>query len=168
MKIKDQKGFSLVELLVVISIIGMLSTMAVVSLGNAREKGRDAKRLNDVRQIQMALELYYNTDSSYPAEGEINTLTDNILDNNKSIATSSKTFMALIPQDPLYTDTSGSDFYKYYTDGEIYVIKYELESGAANLDSGFHCASNEGGVSHFEGTDCASGTAITAWSSHFN
>ncbi|MFA6551229.1 MAG: type II secretion system protein [Patescibacteria group bacterium] len=48
---KNNSGFTLIELLVVISIIGILSSMTVVSLNDARAKARDAKRLNDVRQI---------------------------------------------------------------------------------------------------------------------
>ena len=61
----NRSGFTLVELLVVISIIGMLSSLAVVSLNSARIKARDAKRLADVRQIQTALELYFNSNFHY-------------------------------------------------------------------------------------------------------
>ncbi len=65
---KNKKGFTLVELLVVIAIIGLLATIAFISLNSARGKARDAKRVSDFRQIQTALELYYNdkTTPSYP------------------------------------------------------------------------------------------------------
>jgi len=53
----NKKGFTLIELLVVIAIIGLLSTMAVVSLNSARVKARDARRLADVRQLSIAIEL---------------------------------------------------------------------------------------------------------------
>lgn len=46
-----QRGFSLVELLVVIAIIGVLATLGFVFFGGARDKARDAKRLNDLNQI---------------------------------------------------------------------------------------------------------------------
>jgi prepilin-type N-terminal cleavage/methylation domain-containing protein len=59
-------GFTLVELLVVIAIIGLLSTIAVVSLGTARGKARDTKRIADTKQIATALEQYYNDVNSYP------------------------------------------------------------------------------------------------------
>jgi general secretion pathway protein G len=65
---KNKKGFTLVELLVVIAIIGILSTIAFISLNRARAKARDSKRVSDVRQVMSALELYYNdqTSPSYP------------------------------------------------------------------------------------------------------
>ena len=62
----NKKGFTLIELLVVIAIIGLLSTLAVVALGNARTKARDAKRMSDLKQIQTALELYYTDTNHYP------------------------------------------------------------------------------------------------------
>jgi prepilin-type N-terminal cleavage/methylation domain-containing protein len=61
-----KKGFTLVELLVVIAIIGLLSSIAVVSLGSARTKARDAKRVADVKQMITAFEQYYSDNSGYP------------------------------------------------------------------------------------------------------
>jgi prepilin-type N-terminal cleavage/methylation domain len=66
MKNLSKKGFTLVELLVVISIIGLLSTIAVVSLGSARAKARDGKRIADVKQISTSLEQYYADQGGYP------------------------------------------------------------------------------------------------------
>ena len=60
------RGFTLIELLVVISIIGFLSTVVLASLNTARARARDAKRISDIRQLQAALELYKNTNGSYP------------------------------------------------------------------------------------------------------
>lgn len=56
-------GFTLVELLVVVAIIGLLSTVAAVSLNQSRIKSRDTKRLADMRQIQNALALYYDANN---------------------------------------------------------------------------------------------------------
>ncbi len=61
-----ERGFSLIELLVVIAIIGILTTIIMASLSQARKRGRDARRVADVRQLQLALELYYDGNGKYP------------------------------------------------------------------------------------------------------
>lgn len=53
-----KQGFTLIELLVVIAIIGMLAATVLVSLGTARAKGRDAKRIADLKNIELAMQLY--------------------------------------------------------------------------------------------------------------
>lgn len=63
-----QSGFTLIEILVVVAIIGMLSIVVVISLNQARAKGRDAKRKSDMGQVQKALELYANDNNgTYPS-----------------------------------------------------------------------------------------------------
>ena len=62
----SHKGFTLIELLVVIAIIGILSSVVLASLNSARTKARDARRVADLKQIQIALELYYDANSQYP------------------------------------------------------------------------------------------------------
>jgi prepilin-type N-terminal cleavage/methylation domain-containing protein len=64
---KRQFGFTLIELLVVIAIIGILAAVVLVSLGSARQKSRDARRISDIHQMQTALELYFNDCGAYPA-----------------------------------------------------------------------------------------------------
>ena len=64
-KSKD-RGFTLIELLVVVAIIGLLSSVVLASLNTARTKTRDVKRLSDMRQTQVALELYYDSFGRYP------------------------------------------------------------------------------------------------------
>ncbi len=63
-----RRAFTLVELLVVIAIIGLLSTIAVVSLSSARSKARNAKKIGDVKQLTTALNLAYfdSATSKYP------------------------------------------------------------------------------------------------------
>jgi type II secretion system protein G len=63
----SNKGFTLIELLVVIAIIGILSSVVLASLNSARQKARDARRIADIKQIQLALELYAGDNSGeYP------------------------------------------------------------------------------------------------------
>lgn len=62
------EGFTLVELLIVIAIIGLVSVLAMTAVRNARIRARDAKRKGDIKQIHTALELYYNNRQTYPSE----------------------------------------------------------------------------------------------------
>lgn len=62
-----KKGFTLVELLVVISIIGVLVTVALGSFRSSQARGRDAERKSDLKQISSSLELYYSDYGKYPA-----------------------------------------------------------------------------------------------------
>jgi len=60
-------GFTLIELLVVIAIIGILATTVMTSLNSARAKARDVRRIADIHQLQLALQLAYDTNGRYPA-----------------------------------------------------------------------------------------------------
>ncbi len=60
-------GFTLIELLVVIAIIGVLASVVLASLNTARRKARDARRIADLHQIQLALNLYYDANNAYPS-----------------------------------------------------------------------------------------------------
>jgi len=63
----QQKSFTLIELLVVIAIIGLLSSIVLVNMQGVRAKARDAKRIQDMRQIVTALQLYYSKYERYPS-----------------------------------------------------------------------------------------------------
>ena len=63
---KTSRGFTLVELMVVLAIIGLLSSIVLVSLNAARIKARDATRKSQVSEFKTALELYYSRNGNYP------------------------------------------------------------------------------------------------------
>ena len=63
---RNKRGFTLIELLVVVAILGLLATIVAVSLTSARARARDARRVSDVRQLELALELYYAAHEEYP------------------------------------------------------------------------------------------------------
>lgn len=68
-KFNNNKAFTLIELLVVVSIISLLSSIVMSSLNSARAKARDTRRIEDLRQIRTALELFYDDYGYYPQSG---------------------------------------------------------------------------------------------------
>jgi prepilin-type N-terminal cleavage/methylation domain-containing protein len=118
------KGFTLVELLVVIAIIGILASIIMVSLSSARAKGRDSRRIADIKNIQLGLEEYYNDNLHYPTG--LSQLVPN--------------YMAIEPLDPLGSSAqlAGHYYYSAYNSaggincsgGSIAnVTKYHLAAG---------------------------------------
>jgi len=132
-----KKGFTLIELLVVIAIIGLLSTLAVVALGQARLKARDSKRLSDLKQIQTALELYYTDQNAYPAGSAValGGASAKCLSSTNGIAAAcaGTTYMGLIPLDPT---NSGSNVYSYTAASSSYTITAALEGTVNGLTGG--------------------------------
>lgn len=66
MPAQERHGFSLIELLVAISIISIISIVGFSMFSQAQMRGRDAKRKQDLRSIALALELYYRKNNHYP------------------------------------------------------------------------------------------------------
>jgi len=128
---KTKKGFTLIELLVVIAIIGILSTLAVVSLQNARKSARDAKRIADVKQMQTALELYFNDWQTYPTSSSV----------TSTIASGTYIYMVTVPSAPTPHDGSCSAINNAYIytqedSGASYTIDFCLGGQVGNLAPG--------------------------------
>ena len=99
-KLKHTRGgFTLIELLVVISIIGLLASVVMASLNSARAKGRDARRIADLKQIQNALTLYYDDNGRYPTVGSWVNSTAGC----NWIPGLAPTYISCVPQDPINT-----------------------------------------------------------------
>ena len=92
---KSNRGFTLIELLVVIAIIGILSSVVLASLNSAREKSRDARRISDIKQLQLALELYFDASSTYPT----------------SLDDLDPTYIPSVPGDPLSTGSNSGAYW---------------------------------------------------------
>ena len=156
----NKKGFTLVELLVVIAIIGVLSTLAVVSLNNAREKARDAKRISDIKQVQTALELYFIDEQSYPVQGTnaapivLGGENYDCLDEDGFVAAcdpGGTMYMGQVPSNPT---PAGADYGYHSTNADgtdctsgtciSYDIDFNLEGQTGALDAGAHTAAPSG------------------------
>src|SRR5476651_309107 len=64
--LKKQGGFTLLELLIVIVIIGILALIIVPGLASGPKRARDAQRKSDMRAVKNALETYFNDNNVYP------------------------------------------------------------------------------------------------------
>lgn len=63
---KAQKGFTIIELLIVIAIIAILALLVINNIVGANAKARDTQRVTDVKSIATKLEEYYNDNGNYP------------------------------------------------------------------------------------------------------
>lgn len=64
---KRNRGFTLIELMFIIAIIVILTSIIIASVMRARMDSRDAGRINDMKQVQLALEEYYEKNRRYPS-----------------------------------------------------------------------------------------------------
>ena len=90
---KRNNGFTLIELLVVIAIISILASILLANFVGVRQRGRDAERKSDARQIQSALEMYRADNGDYP--------TTLVACGSAFASGGTTTYMAKVPCDPL-------------------------------------------------------------------
>lgn len=159
----QKAGFTLIELLVVIAIIGLLSSIVLASLNSARAKARDAKRIADFKQIQTALELFYDQVGKYPQSPGHPTWPGHWAYFSQCLETGTQCgftvsnytpVIAKVPQDPLRktADPFANDitYYPGYptgcSDGQSYLLATNFETYnpalQSDIDGSFYLNNN--------------------------
>lgn len=115
---KKNKGFTLVELMVVISIIAILTGIITTNLTKSRSKARDAKRVSDVSQLQLALELVFDRCNKYPlsyfppGNSQYPTIKTDTVCTKNGTPININTFITVVPSNqPI--DSGDVNYYRY-------------------------------------------------------
>jgi len=162
-KYKNPKGFTLIELLVVVAIIGLLASVILASLNSARTKARDAKRLSEVKQIQTALEFYYDKYGSYPKYGWTASCQPGWA---SGLGGDLSEFLSTMPTDPT-NDCAGYAYagYKNYSyfgtsyyppggsPGQWYMLVFTLENQNLSFDSSHSSTDCNETIRNYGGVD---------------
>lgn len=126
---KSSAGFTLMEILVAVGIIGILSTMTLMSVSEAREDARDKQRMNDVTQLSLALRLYFDQKGAQSlidcdggvyidgSDGLSGSMSTGSCPDAAEIISFLESYMGSIPHDPLGPDNP--DYYYYYDNDHI-------------------------------------------------
>ena len=137
---KIKKAFTLVELLVVISIIGILATLTLASFTQAQKQARDTQRKSDIKQYQTLLESYANNNGgAYPI------YTRQLIPD--TLCTTLGLSSCII--DPKTTSPQVY-YYRYASDGTEYVLIADLEGGTYY----YVCSSGRNGIYDSLVSDC--------------
>jgi len=131
------RGFTLVELLVAIAIIAILTGIIVTNLTSSRSKARDVKRISDLGQIQLALELYFDRCKQYPASASgalpdtysVTVPLSTSLSNGCATGISLGSFIANIPNTP-----KAGEVYGYAVNNGSYPTDYILHTILENTN----------------------------------
>ncbi|MDP2709524.1 MAG: prepilin-type N-terminal cleavage/methylation domain-containing protein [bacterium] len=127
---KNNKGFSLTELMITMSIIGSVGTLAGAQIDDILPMARDAQRKANIYQVQTALNIYYDDRGQYPISfGNEPTeagwrLIKDVLESSDN---PENVYVPEMPADPLNT---GQYVFKYWSDGQKFKITYETEDSA--------------------------------------
>lgn len=121
---KRIEGFTLIEILVVSTIIALLAAAATLSYSQLSKQARDARRKTDLEQIRAAIEMYRSNNDVYPA------LTINC-SSSGGITDAQNTYLSTIPNDP-----KCSTYSYYYTNTDFgYTLGAHLETNSTTCKS---------------------------------
>ncbi len=147
---KKPQGFTLVELLVVIVIIGILATGAVSMFTGAQQKARDSVRVTDISAIKLAVEQFYGDQAEYPNAGDGAGALDGLTDNN---------YIDKLPKDPKSGQAS-ADTMLYYVYGSSAEETTTVQGQEFELSAHFE---NEGNLNSKAANSSDSGDDEHRW-----
>lgn len=130
------RGFSLIELLVAVTIIAILSAVGMANFQTAAQKARDSRRQSEIEQIRSAVELYRSDEGSYPANGLLEECGKDVSLENAG----GNVYLQEIPCDP-----KDGNPYLYNATGLTYVIHASFETkgnDCTDLDDYNYCVKN--------------------------
>lgn len=163
---KQQKGFTIVELLIVIVVIGILAAITIVAYNGIQTRARDNARISDLKNLQKIVELYKAENGSYPlpANGSLQwtgncalfgSVTNYI--SGVSSITSSK-----LPLDPKWKNTDDK-CYLYRSDGTDYMLlAWKVMETICGGDPSNAC--NSAQIRSMDRASTASELSIAIWS----
>jgi general secretion pathway protein G len=124
---QQQVGFTLIEIMVVILILGLLATLVVQSLRGATDKAKRTKAMADIAEFKTALDRYYIDNGSYPTSDQgLQALVNPPSQGNQAQTTNYEEggYIRRIPNDPW------NNPYVYQSDGNTYTLKSLGADGA--------------------------------------
>jgi prepilin-type N-terminal cleavage/methylation domain-containing protein len=131
---KNKIGFTLIELTVSIAIIALLISAVVISFYNIRENARNANRAQDIIEIQVALERYYQNHQTYPES----------ISFGEKIEKEGKIYLAVVPSNPEPRDDGicpDSDYiYTFLGEENYYSLSFCLSKNVGDMKKGMNCA----------------------------
>jgi prepilin-type N-terminal cleavage/methylation domain-containing protein len=161
----NKRGFTLLELLTVLAVIGLLATIVLASLNDSRARGRDATRVKELKELQKAIELYRADNTGFPprntARSGSTVATEVCADGTRGAGGASGSWCLLLAdiapyykgglKDPrgdsqttyrFYYDADSGDNYQTY--GLMALLESSSNDKIVNNDGGVYCM--QGGV----------------------
>ena len=123
---KSMRGFTIVELLIVIVVIAILAAISIVAYTGIQQRARDSERKADLAAIAKAVELYKADNGHYPPAASGGWCTQLSHPSIPQLRTALSQYMGSIPEDPLYNDTYQDYFYRNNS-GNSYGLYAQLE-----------------------------------------